>query len=210
VPFGRRVTTMRKALLHLRKADPVMGGLIERIGPYAIEYLAPGFETLVKAIVYQQLSGKVAEIIFNRVVAAAGDGRLTAEGALQLSPARLRALGLSKQKIAYLRALAERTLSGDVDFAALRRLPDRLVYRRLTSLKGIGPWTVQMFLIFALRRINVLPSADLGIRAAVKKAYAMAEMPTPAQVEELARQWQPYCTVASWYLWRSLEEKAGL
>lgn len=210
MPFGRRVTTMRKALLHLRKADPVMGGLIERIGPYAIEYLAPGFETLVKAIVYQQLSGKVAEIIFNRVVAAAGDGRLTAEGALQLSPARLRALGLSKQKIAYLRALAERTLSGDVDFAALRRLPDRLVYRRLTSLKGIGPWTVQMFLIFALRRINVLPSADLGIRAAVKKAYAMAEMPTPAQVEELARQWQPYCTVASWYLWRSLEEKAGL
>jgi len=201
---------MRKALLHLKKADPVMAGLIERTGRYAIEYLEPDFEALAKAIVYQQLSGKVAEIIFNRLAGASGDGRLTPEGALRLSLPRLRALGLSRQKIAYLRDLAERTLSGQIDFAALRRLPDRLVYQRLTALKGIGPWTVQMFLIFALRRANVLPSADLGIRAAVKKAYGFAETPSPAQVEELAQAWHPYCTVASWYLWRSLETKAGM
>jgi len=201
---------MRKALLHLKKADPVMAGLIDRIGPYAIEYLEPGYVSLAKAIVYQQLSGKVAETIFRRLAGATGDGRLTPEATLKLSPARLRELGLSKQKIAYLRDLAQRTLSGSLDFAALRRLPDRLVYQRLTALKGIGPWTVQMFLIFALRRPNVLPSADLGIRAAVQKAYGFAELPTPRQIEELARPWRPYCTVASWYLWRSLEEKAGL
>ena len=201
---------MRKALLHLKKADPVIAGLIDRIGRYAVEYLEPGYETLAKAIVYQQLSGKVAEVIFNRLAVATGDGRLTPEAALRLSPARMRELGLSRQKIAYLRDLAERTLSGEVDFAALRRLPDRQVYRRLTALRGIGAWTVQMFLIFALQRPNVLPAADLGIRAAVRKAYQLAEQPTPAQVEELARPWHPYCTVASWYLWRSLEDKAGL
>ena len=201
---------MRKALQHLRKADPVIGSLIDQIGPYAIKYLEPGYESLAKAIVYQQLSGKVAAVIFERLAAATGDGRFTPEATLRLSPARLRALGLSKQKIAYLRDLAARTLSGELDFAALKRLPDRLVYRRLMALKGIGPWTVQMFLIFALRRLDVLPAADLGIRAAVKKAYGMAELPTPAQVEQLARSWHPYCTVASWYLWRSLEDKAGL
>ncbi len=201
---------MRKALLHLRKADPVIGGLIDRIGRYAIEYLEPSYESLAKAIVYQQLSGKVAAVIFERLAAATGDGRFTPAAALHLTPAHLRALGLSKQKITYLRDLAARTLSGEVDFPALRRLPDRLVYQRLTAVKGIGPWTVQMFLIFALRRPDVLPSADLGIRAAVKKAYELPELPTPAQVEELARPWHPYCTVASWYLWRSLEDKAGM
>lgn len=201
---------MRKALLHLKKADPVIGGLIDRIGRYGIEYLEPSYESLARAIVYQQLSGKVAAVIFERLAGATGDGRFTPQAALQLGAARMRALGLSRQKIAYLRELAERALSGELDFAALRRLPDRLVYRRLTAVKGIGAWTVQMFLIFALRRPDVLPSADLGIRAAVQKAYQLPALPTPAQVEDLARPWHPYCTVASWYLWRSLEDKAGM
>lgn len=201
---------MRKAILHLKKSDPVLRGLIEQIGPYAIEFLEPDFATLVKAIVYQQLSGKVASVIFDRLAAAAGDGHLTAEAVLELRPRQMRALGLSRQKIAYIRDLAERTASGEVDFAALEKLPDEAVYERLTRLKGIGVWTVQMFLIFALRRANVLPSADLGIRAAVRKAYGFAEAPPPSEIEELAKKWRPYCTVAAWYLWRSLETKAGL
>jgi DNA-3-methyladenine glycosylase II len=201
---------MRKAILHLKKSDPVLRGLIEQIGPYAIEFLEPDFGTLVKAIVYQQLSGKVASVIFDRLAAAAGDERLTPEAVLQLRPRQMRALGLSKQKIAYIRDLAERTASGEVDFAALERLPDEAVYERLTRIKGIGVWTAQMFLIFALRRTNVLPAADLGIRAAVRKAYGYAEAPPPSEIEELAMKWRPYCTVASWYLWRSLETKAGL
>lgn len=201
---------MRKALLHLKKSDPVLRGLIEQIGPYAIEFLEPDFATLVKAIIYQQLSGKVAAVIFDRLAAAARDGNLTPQAVLQLSPRKMRALGLSRQKIAYIRDLAARTQSGELDFRALLDLPDEAVYQRLTSLKGIGTWTVQMFLIFALRRLDVLPSADLGIRAAVRKAYGLAELPAPSEIEELARQWRPYRTVASWYLWRSLEDKAGL
>lgn len=201
---------MRKAIQHLKKTDPVLRGLIERIGPYEIEFLEPGFPTLAKSIIYQQLSGKVASIIYDRLEAAAGNGRLTAEGVLSLTPESMRALGLSKQKIAYLRDLAERTRSGEVDFSRIARLPDEKVCECLTAVKGIGIWTVQMFLIFGLRRVNVLPSGDLGIRAAVRKAYSLDELPKPAEIDEMGRKWRPYCTVASWYLWRSLEAKAGL
>ena len=201
---------MRKALHHLKKADPVLCALIDRIGPYGIEFLEPDFSTLAKSIVYQQLSGKVAATIFERVRAACGNAHLTPDGLLRLTPEEMRALGLSRQKIAYLRDLAERTVSGEINFASFGKLPDTAVIERLTTVKGIGTWTVQMFLIFALRRVNVLPAADLGIRAAVQKAYGLVELPKPDEVARIAGCWHPYCTVASWYLWRSLESKAGL
>ena len=201
---------MQEALLHLKACDPVLRRLIDEVGPYAVEYLEPGFETLVKSIVYQQLSGKVAVLIFNRLAAAAGVGRLTPESVLKLRPRKMRAVGLSQRKVAYIRDLARRTRSGEVDFSAIQALPDDEVCRVLTGVKGIGVWTAQMFLIFALRRADVLPSADLGIRAAVRKLYGLPELPKPAQIEELARHWRPYSTVAYWYLWRSLEGKASL
>jgi DNA-3-methyladenine glycosylase II len=201
---------MQKALDHLTAADPVMGRLIGEIGPYAIEFLAPNFETLTKAIVLQQISGKAAEAIYNRLMIAAGNGRLTPEAVLKMRAPKLRKAGLSRQKIEYIRDVARRTLSGDLDFESLRALPDSEVYRRLTSIKGIGVWTVQMFLIFALERTNVLPSGDLGIRAAVRKAYGLEATPTPRQVDEIGANWSPWASVASWYLWRSLETKAGL
>jgi DNA-3-methyladenine glycosylase II len=201
---------MQEALNHLKAADPVIGRLIEEIGPYGIEFLEPNFETLVKAIVLQQLSGKVAEIIFNRLVAAAGNGRLTPEALLKLRTPKLRAIGLSKQKIEYIRDVARRIVKGKLDLASLTGFPDEEVLRTLTAVKGIGPWTVHMFLIFALERLDVMPSGDLGIRAAVRKVYGLDAMPSPADVDEFARRWRPYCTVASWYLWRSLETKAGL
>jgi DNA-3-methyladenine glycosylase II len=198
---------MQKALLHLKACDPVLRRLIEEVGPYALECLEPGFETLVKSIVHQQLSGKVALVIFNRLAAAAGVRPLTPESVLKLRPRKMRAVGLSQQKVAYIRDLARRTLAGEIDFSAIQALPDDEVCRVLTGVKGIGVWTAQMFLIFALRRSDVLPSADLGIRAALRKLYGLPELPKPAQVEELARNWRPYSTVASWYLWRSLEGK---
>lgn len=201
---------MRKALAHLAEVDPVMRDLIRRIGPYRIQYSPANFQTLVKAIVLQQLSGKVAARMFARLVEAAGDGELTPQAVLALELASLRELGLSRQKIAYIRDLAERTLAGEVDFESLSKLPDEEVMRRLTAVKGIGRWTVQMFLIFALRRRDVMPSADLGIRAAVRRAYGYRELPSPAEVDRLAEAWRPYRTVASWYLWRSLEDQAGL
>jgi DNA-3-methyladenine glycosylase II len=201
---------MPEVLLHLSSGDPVLARLIDQIGPYAIQYLEPDFETLVRSIVFQQLSGKVARVIFQRLVAAAGGGRLTPENALRLRPSRMHAVGLSQQKVSYIRDLARRTRSGEVDFEALSALADEAVCQALTAVKGIGVWTAQMFLIFALRRPDVLPSADLGIRAAIRNLYGLAELPAPSQVEELARPWRPYATAASWYLWRSLEGQAGL
>lgn len=201
---------MREAIRHLKKADPVLARLIEEIGPYGIEYSPPSFQTLAKAIVLQQLSGKAAAAIFRRLVAAAGDGELTPGRLLAMDPAQLRALGLSRQKIAYLRDVAGRAVAGELDLAALERAPDAEVVRRLTAIKGIGLWTAQMFLIFALRRADVMPSQDLGIRAAVRKAYGFARLPAAHEVDALAERWKPYRSVASWYLWRSLEDQAGL
>jgi DNA-3-methyladenine glycosylase II len=200
---------MRKAIEHLKRADAVIAGIIETVGPYRIEHLEPNFETLARSIVYQQLSGKVARVIFGRLAQAAGD-QVTPEAVLRLRPARMRKLGLSKQKVAYIRDLARLTRAGQVDFAALPSLGDSEVTERLTRVKGIGVWTAHMFLIFALRRPDVLPVGDLGIRAAVRKAYGLEQLPPPAEVERLGARWRPYATVASWYLWRSLEGKAGL
>ena len=201
---------MRKAIRHLEAADPVMGGIIQRVGPYRLTFSEPAFETLVESIVYQQLSGRVAAVIFGRLVAAVPGGLLTPENILALRPEKMRKLGLSKQKTAYIRDLARHTRGGTVDFAGLPALTDAEVIKRLTIVKGVGVWTAHMFLIFALRRTNVLPSGDLGIRSAIRKAYGLAELPKPAEIEALAACWHPYCTVAAWYLWRSLEPNANL
>jgi len=204
------VSIMRKAIRHLQAADPVMGGIIERVGAYRIRFREPGFETLVKSIVYQQLSGRVAHVIFDRLVAAVPEGVLTPESVLALRPAKMRKLGLSKQKTAYIRDLARLTRASTIRFEELPGLPDAVVIERLTQVKGVGVWTAHMFLIFALRRTNVLPSGDLGIRAAIRKAYGLPELPKPAEIEALGLRWHPYCTVAAWYLWRSLEPNANL
>lgn len=200
---------MKEAIVHLREADPVMRAIIDQVGAYQIQFRDPDFETLVKSIVYQQLSGRVAGVIFGRVTDAAG-GRLTPEGILKLRPVRMRTLGLSSQKTAYIRDLARHTRDGRVVFEELARLPDEAVIERLTEVKGIGVWTAHMFLIFALRRPNVLPTGDLGIRNAIRKAYGLLELPKPAEMETLSEPWRPYRTVASWYLWRSLEPDANL
>jgi len=196
---------MRKAIRHLQAADPVLDGIIRRVGAYRIEFREPCFQTLVRSIVYQQLSGRVAQVIFGRLVAAVPGGELTPAKILALRPAKMRKLGLSKQKTAYIRDLARHTRDGAVDFAELPALPDAEVIERLTKVKGVGVWTAHMFLMFALRRTNVLPTGDLGIRSAIRKAYGLSELPLAADIEVLGQRWHPYCTVAAWYLWRSLE-----
>ncbi|HEX6897397.1 MAG TPA: DNA-3-methyladenine glycosylase [Bryobacteraceae bacterium] len=201
---------MRKAILHLKKADPALGLIIERVGAYRIEYRDPDFQTLVRSIVYQQLSGKVAKVIFGRLADMLPDGKLTPESILKLTPAKMRRAGLSKQKTAYIRDLARKTAQGKVRFEVLPQLADDEVIEHLTQVKGIGVWTAHMFLMFALRRPNVLPTGDLGVRSAIRKMYELEELPHPKQVEELAAGWRPYCSVASWYLWRSLDNQAEL
>jgi DNA-3-methyladenine glycosylase II len=200
---------MKEAIQHLKRADPVLSEIIDRVGEYRIEFRSPDFETLVKSIIYQQLSGRVASVIFGRLAKAVG-GKITPANLLKLRPARMRTLGLSGQKTAYIRDLARHARNGTVAFDDLAALTDQQVAERLTQVKGIGPWTVHMFLIFALRRTDVLPSGDLGIRNAIRKAYGLAELPLAADIEAMAERWRPYCTVASWYLWRSLEPNANL
>jgi len=197
---------MRKAILHLKKADPVLATIIKRVGRFAMNYDEPAFHSLAEAIVYQQLHGKAAATIFKRLTDLAGEP-LTPEGILRLSEEQLRAVGLSKQKLSYLRDLAAKTQAGDLDFARLPNLPDAEVITALTQVKGIGVWTAHMFLMFSLRRPDVFPTGDLGIQMAIRKHYRKRKLPKPLQMEKIAKCWAPYRSVACWYLWRSMDMK---
>src|SRR5713101_9678265 len=197
---------MRKALLHLKKSDPVMRALIERVGPCKMQFGEPVFHSLAEAIVYQQLNGKAAVTIFKRFSALAGDP-LTPAGILKLTPEQMRSVGLSKQKSSYLFDMAERAHRGELDFSRLPEMSDEAVIEHLTQVKGVGVWTAHMFLMFTLRRPNVLPTGDFGVRMAMKKYYKKRKLPKPAQMEKIAKAWEPYRSVACWYLWKSLDVK---
>ena len=197
---------MRKAIHHLKKSDPVLRGIIESVGACRMEFGPPEFASLAESIVYQQLHGKAAATIFKRFAAAAGEP-LTPAGILKLSDEQLRAVGLSKQKSAYMKDLAIKTRDGLLDFSKLPGMPDQEVIKHLTQVKGIGVWTAHMFLIFTLKREDVLPTGDYGVQAAMKKHYRKRKMPKPKDMEKIARAWSPYRSVACWYLWRSLDIK---
>jgi DNA-3-methyladenine glycosylase II len=207
-----------------------MRSIIERIGPCRMQFGPPEFHSLAEAIVYQQLNGKAAETIFKRFAALAGEP-LKPEGILKLSDEQMRGAGLSKQKSAYLKDLAVRTSSGLLDFARLPKLPDAEVVEHLTQVKGIGAWTAQMFLMFSLKRENVLPTGDFAVRMAMYKHYLdtrraraakktakksaaatkvrnrKIKLPSAEQMEKIAKRWEPYRSVACWYLWQSLDTK---
>jgi len=198
---------MRKAINHLKKADGVLAAIIERVGPFKMEYREPTFQVLVRSIVSQQLSGKAAMTIFRRLKEAAKADPIMPESILKLRPAKMRALGLSQQKTGYIRELARLTRAGELVFEHLPALEDAEVIERLTRVKGVGAWTAHMFLIFALRRPNVLPTGDYGIQMAIKKHYKKRKMPKPEVMAKIAKSWEPYRSVACWYLWRSLDIK---
>ena len=223
---------MRGAVNHLKKSDPVMRAIIERVGPCRMEFGPPEFHSLAKSIVYQQLNGRAAVIIFERFIALAGDP-LTPDRIFKLSDEQMRSVGLSKQKSAYLRDLAAKTAAGVVDFSRLAKLPDAKIIEHLRQVKGIGVWTAQMFLMLALKRENVLPTGDFGVRMAMYKHYLdrqrakaakkgstgnrsattkkaqqrKIKLPTPEQMEKIAKCWEPYRSVACWYLWQSIDTK---
>ncbi len=197
---------MRKAINHLKNSDPVLRAIIERVGPCRIEYGPPEFHSLAEAIVYQQLNGKAAVAIFNRFADLAGKP-LTPEGIVKLTDQQMRAAGLSKQKTSYLRDMAERAINGRLDFSKLHEHSDEEVIQHLTQVKGVGVWTAQMFLMFTLKRPNVLPTGDFGVQMAIKKHYKKRKMPKPALMEKIAQPWEPYRSIACWYLWKSLDIK---
>ncbi len=171
--------------------------------------LQPNFETLARSITFQQLHGKAASTIFARVKKAVGRS-FTATAFLKAEPETLRACGLSRQKLASLTDLAEHVIQRKISFKKMPDMENEAVIEALTQVRGIGEWTAQIFLMFALQRPNVLPCGDFGVRNAVRKAYGLKEMPKPVELQKIAQPWHPFCTVASWYLWRSLDGSANL
>lgn len=201
---------MRNALRHLRGTDAVMAGLIRSVGPYKIAYREPEYAALVRSILYQQVSGAAAATVTRRLLEAAGGKEFRPAKLLALGVDGMRACGVSRQKAGYLLDLSERTRNRSLRFDALPQMADEEVIASLTQVKGIGVWTAQMFLMFALRRPDVLPLGDLGIRNAIGKAYGFPAAPTPAEMAQVGEAWRPYRTVACWYLWRSLDGEAAI
>ena len=198
-----------KALRHLSIADARLATIIKSVGKYDIKTRANPFQSLVEAIIYQQLAGKAADAIYKRFVAIYG--RFPKPDQLLATDSRkLRAAGLSTRKIEYLKDLSARVSDGRLMLNQLQKMPDEQVVEQLIEVKGIGRWTAEMFLIFCLGRPDVLPTGDLGLRKAMQKAYGLGELPSPAAMQNIAHCWKPYCSVATWYLWRSLEQFKGI
>jgi DNA-3-methyladenine glycosylase II len=194
------------AIAHLKKSDPVMAAIIESVGPCRLTFNEPTFHNLAESILYQQLNGKAAATISDRFTAAAGDP-LTPQGILKLTDAQMRTVGLSRQKTAYLRDLAEKTAAGLLEFGRMSEMSEEEVIAHLTQVKGIGVWTAHMFLMFTLRRPNIMPTGDYGVQAAIKKYYKKRKWPKPAVMLKIAKPWIPYRSIACWYLWRGLDIK---
>lgn len=167
------------------------------------------FQALVRSIVYQQLSGKAAGTIHARFNALFDNATPTPEAVLATSDETLRSVGLSRQKIGYLRDLSAKVVDGALPLDAVEMMDDDDLIAHLVQVKGIGRWTAQMFLMFRLGRPNVLPELDLGIQNAIKRAYRKRKRPTPQQVKRVGARWSPHASVACWYLWRSLENGDG-
>ena len=194
----------------LRKSDPVMRRLIDQIGPLNDEQRKRGrpkdpYGALVRTIVGQQLSVKAARSIYERLAALFGGRTPTPEELLAADPEELRGAGLSYSKVSFLRDLAERIVDGELNVKRLPRLSDEQVAEELLPVKGIGRWTVDMFLMFHLGRPDILPVGDLGIVRAVERAYELDEPPTPERLIEIGEPWRPQRTLASLYLWESLD-----
>jgi 3-methyladenine DNA glycosylase/8-oxoguanine DNA glycosylase len=196
---------------HLKRIDPVLARIIEAVGPCRLQLRTEGthFEALIRSIVFQQLSGKAASTILRRFNALYPNDTPTPELVLATSDETLRSVGMSRQKIGYLRDLAAKVQSGELPLDHVHELADDDVIAHLVQVKGIGRWTAQMFLMFRLGRRDVLPELDLGIQNAIQRAYRKRKRPTPKDVKKIGAKWSPHSTVACWYLWRSLENGDG-
>ena len=192
---------------HLRRADPVLARVIETVGPLTLEPRDGAFRMLSRAIFFQQLAGPAARAILGRVLATLGANEETwyePAAFLAASDEQLRAAGLSRQKMAYLRDLADKFVSGELSEGILDEFDDDVVIERVSAVKGIGRWTAEMFLIFSLGRPDVLPVDDLGVRRGMQVAYGLSELPKPEEMRRIAEPWRPYRSAGTWYMWRAL------
>jgi DNA-3-methyladenine glycosylase II len=201
----------RASVSHLKRVDPVLARVIDAVGPCRIQLRTEGthFQALTRSIIYQQLSGKAAGTILARFNALFPLNAPTPELVLTMRDEQLRAVGLSRQKIGYIRDLSSKVSSEELPLDAVETMTDDDLIAHLVQVKGIGRWTAQMFLMFRLGRRDVLPELDLGIQNAVRRAYRMRKRPTPKRLKKLGAKWSPHSSVAAWYLWRSLENGDG-
>ena len=191
--------------LHIQKGDPTMKRIVKAVGPCKIKTHSDRFLTLVNSILSQQISGAAARTIHGNLVDALQPESICPEALVPFSVDQLRELGISRQKAGYILDLAGKVHEGEVNLKSVGRLDDDAVVVELTKIKGIGPWTAQMFMMFCLGRLDVFPSDDLGVQNAIKKHYKPRGTFNKNRMEKIARPWRPYATIASWYLWRSLE-----
>jgi DNA-3-methyladenine glycosylase II len=197
---------LREAILHLSGADRRLGGIITRVGDYTIQTGGDPFQSLVSSIMYQQLAGSAADAIYARFLKLY-NGRFPSPSRLAATPdERLRGAGLSGRKAEYIKGLAAAVSEGRLDLASLASMQDGQVVEQLTAVRGIGRWTAEMFLIFCLGRPDVLPVGDLGLQRAMQKTYLLRKALTPERMEKIAVPWRPYRSVATWYMWKSLEK----
>ena len=197
--------TIRLARSHLRKSDPVLGSLIDEVGPFTLRPEKDRFWMLVRSIISQQISVSAARSIRNRLEQFVAPHKVTPKILLQFDTEQLRPVGLSPQKARYLLDLAQKADEGTIQLRTIGRRSDEAVIEELTQVKGIGRWTAQMFLIFALGRLDVFPHDDLGVRTAIRNRYGLDELPDKETSSAIAVPWRPYASVASWYCWRSLD-----
>ena len=201
-----------KSVANLTEADPVMAELSKRLGPVRLKpRRLPPFQSLAHAIIHQQLSGQAAGTILGRFQALFDGSRFPRpEDVIQADVERLRTAGLSRQKATYIRDLAQKTIDGAVpSLKECDSLTDAEIVERLTSIKGVGRWTVEMLLIFNQGRPDILPVHDLGVRRGFQVAYRKRKLPEPEQLERYGRKWMPYRTTAAWYLWRTADFLEG-
>jgi DNA-3-methyladenine glycosylase II len=207
--MAKPIQNEAEALKHLSVADARLAVIIKSVGAYEIKLQKDPFRSLVEAIIYQQLAGSAADAIYGRFVKIYGRFPRPAQ-LVATKDSRLRAAGLSGRKAEYLKDLAARVADGRLKLALLPKLPDEQVVEQLVQVKGIGRWTAEMFLIFCLGRQDVLPVGDLGLRKAIQKAYLLAELPSPEIICNIAQPWKPYCSIATWYMWKSLDKFKGI
>ncbi len=193
------------AVRHLRRADPHLRAIIDRIGPCLLEPYADRFSALVRSIVSQQISSKAARSINLKLIAIGGDPH-SPERLIELGETRLRSVGLSGPKARYVLNLAGAVAAGEVPLDEFDDTwDDEAIIESLTAVKGIGVWTAEMFLIFVMNRPDVLPAGDLGVRSALRQRHGLNELPAPRDCHALAESWRPYRTVASWYIWKGTD-----
>lgn len=200
---------LKQATRHLRRRDPVLRPVIERVGPVTMKLEKNRFQALVRSIIAQQISWKAARSIGQRLHELVTPRRLTPAAIAAIPINQLRAVGLSPQKASYLHDLAAQVAGGRVRLSRTQRMTDDEVIDELVQVKGIGVWTAQMFLIFSLGRPDVLPHGDYGVRAAIRNLYGLAELPNREQSFAIAEPWRPYASIAAWYCWRSLESNGA-